>query len=275
MRNLICAVFLCAVAVPAWAGQVIDTPVLASVNNFRDVAGVGAGFGGTGQADAAGGGALRVGQVYRSNALTLSPADMAIVQKLGITEIIDLRTPFETKQHPDTVPPGAAYVDVNIFGTESVPFTPVANATAAAAEIEGYYRGFVTNAGERQGFRNAVLAVANAKGPVLFHCSAGKDRSGWLAAILQSIAGVSHADIMSDYLASNAYTAASTKVMLAKLPVAQRAVYAPLTSVQPQYIDTSFDAAAQGYGGMDGYITKGLGLTPDELAAVRRKLVTN
>jgi protein-tyrosine phosphatase len=273
MRNLLWAMIFSAMAVPAWAGEMINTPVLSSVDNFRDVAGVATEYGGTGQAYAASGGPLRVGQVYRANALTLSPADMATVKKLGITEVIDLRTPSETKKHPDTVPPGVGYMDVNIYGTQAVSFIPASNSAEAQAEMEGYYRGFVSNTVQRQGFRNAVLAVAHAKGPVLFHCSAGKDRSGWLAAILQSIAGVSQADIMSGYLASNEYTAASAKAMLAKMPPSQRAIYESALKLQPLYLNTGFNTATQEYGSMDGYITKGLGLTPDELAAVRRKLV--
>ena len=101
MKYLLFAALLCGLAGPACAGGVINTPVLGSADNFRDVAGVGAGFGGTGRPDAAAGGVLRVGQVYRANALTLSPADAAVVAELGITEDIDLRTPYEVKKMPE------------------------------------------------------------------------------------------------------------------------------------------------------------------------------
>jgi protein tyrosine/serine phosphatase len=68
------------------------------------------------------------------------------------------------------------------------------------------YRGFVTAWVQRTAFHTVLFDLANSSDPVLYHCSAGKDRTGWTSVILQSIAGVSSATIMQDYLASKAYT---------------------------------------------------------------------
>src|ERR1700688_2905482 len=109
---------LCLSAASASAQQAIATPILTSVNNFRDIAGISAADGGTGTADTTGNnGVMRTGVFYRSNVLTLSSADLATISTLRITEVIDLRTPSEIAATPDVVPAGAGYLNVNILGT--------------------------------------------------------------------------------------------------------------------------------------------------------------
>ncbi len=252
---------ICAIAAPAWAGQVINTPVLASARNFRDIAGISAADGGTGHPDAAWHGVLRSGVIYRSNALSLSPADQTTLAQLGIAEDIDLRTPDEIKRQPDALPPGIAFVNVNILAVQTSPKPNLASAPAAAQQMETYYRDFVTRPEERSAIRTALLDIAKADRPVVIHCSAGKDRTGWLAAI------------MRDYLASNRYTAAGVQAMLARVPAAQRPALAVLLSVQPQFLAAAQKSMVQNYGGMDGYLTRGIGLTSGDLARLRRRLV--
>ncbi len=272
MRNGLISVLLAAMlAAPACAAPPLTTPVLASVDNFRDVAGISSLYGG-GTADPAAMGYFRPGLVYRANALRLSPADKLSLQKLGIGEDIDLRTPAEIQRQPDELPPGVRFINVNIFGVEKLPKLNLASADAANQEFEEFYRDFVVSPVERQNFRTTLLDIANAKTAIVFHCSAGKDRSGWLAALLQTIAGVPQPLIMRDYLASNAYTSARVQAALAKMPPDKRAVYAVLMSVQPQFLNAALKAAQQNYGSMQGYLTQGLGLTPDQLAALRGKL---
>jgi protein tyrosine/serine phosphatase len=258
----------------AWAGQVINTPILVSADNFRDLAGIGAVYGG-GTADPAGGGYLRPGVVYRSNALTLNRADQTALVKLGIGEDIDLRTPTEIHEQPDKLPSGIIYVNVNIFGGEKLPPLDLSSVAAAHKQMQGIYRGFVTNSAERASFRSALLDVADARRAVVFHCTAGKDRSGWMAILLQSIAGVPQPIILHDYLASNEYRAASIKGSLIKLPADKRPSYAVLMAAQADFLDAAFNAVKRNYGDMQGYLENGLGLTPAQLAALRARLVEN
>ena len=81
----------------AFAQYIINTPILTSVDNFRDVAGIAAVNGGTGYSNTvANNGIMRTGVFYRSNALTLNTNDLASVSKLGVSLVIDLRTPTES-----------------------------------------------------------------------------------------------------------------------------------------------------------------------------------
>ena len=159
-RILLCAmpaVFGLAVA-HALAQQAIATPILTSDENFRDLAGIAARFGGTGFADTtANDGVMRTGVFYRSEVLNVSNADLATLSSLHITRDIDLRTPSEIAMTPDRVPTGAAYTNVNIYGTPSPP--PPGSLTtqaAAVAQFETQYRAFVTDPVERAGSRHGA-----------------------------------------------------------------------------------------------------------------------
>ena len=69
---------------------------------------------------------------------------------------------------------------------------------------EGPIPGICRRPVQRAAFGTVLLTLAHDSGPDLYHCAAGKDRTGWTSAILESIAGVSSATIMKDYLATKA-----------------------------------------------------------------------
>lgn len=262
-------------AAPASAQQAINTPILQSVNNFRDLAGISASNGGTGFADTtAHDGVMRTGVFYRSNALTLSATDLATVETLGITKDIDLRTPGEIAATPDVVPKGATYLNINILGIGSAATGSIASAKTGAeavAGMEGMYRGFVTDATNRAGFHDELLQLAQTPGSILFHCTSGKDRTGWTAAILQTIAGVDPSTIMNDYLATNSYS--KVPQTLASLPASLAAIFGPVLGVQLSFLQASLDEVTANYGSMQAYLTQGLGLTQADIYVLRARMV--
>lgn len=263
----------------AQAQQAISTPILASDENFRDLAGISAHYGGTGFADTtANNGVMRTGVFYRSEVLNLSNADLATLSSLNITHDYDLRTPAEIAATPDRVPNGAAYTNINIYGTPAPP--PVgspATQAQAVAQFEDQYRQFVTGQVQRAGFGTLLIDLAHADGADLYHCSAGKDRTGWTSALLQSIAGVAPATIMNDYLATNVYEAQEISAQIATV----RAVYgdavasilAPTLGVQPGFLQAALDQVTASYGSMYAYLTQGLGLTQADIYVLRAKMV--
>jgi protein-tyrosine phosphatase len=272
------AVFWLAVT-QALAQQAITTPILPSDENFRDIAGIAAQYGGTGLADTtANNGVMRTGVFYRSEVLKPSDADLATLSSLGLTRDIDLRTPAEIAATPDRVPNGAVYINVNIFGTPSPP-PPGSPPTpqAAASQFAAQYTTFVTNPVERQGFGTVLIDLAHAPGSALYHCSAGKDRTGWTSALLQSIAGVSPAGIMSGYLATDQYEAQEIATELAAITASHGAAAAAIAQqsmiVQPQYLQAALDQVTASYGSMNAYLTQGLGLSQADIYVLRAKMV--
>jgi len=265
---------------PAPAQQVIATPILTSAENFRDIAGIAASAGGTGFVNTTSNfGLMRTGIFYRSNVLSLNNADWTTVSALRIGRDIDLRTPAEISAAPDRTPAGALYTNVNIVGTPSMPSLSLSSPTMDAVRslAQSGYRTFVTNATERAGFGTVLLTLAHDSGPDLFHCSDGKDRTGWTAALLQSIAGVSSTTIMNDYLASNTYLASmistETAAIVAVAPGLQGQNLNPLLGVDSSYLQAAFDQVNASYGSMYGYLMQGLGLSLEDIYVLRGKMV--
>lgn len=267
------------VVTQALAQQAITTPILLTDENFRDLAGIAARYGGSGLADTtAHNGVVRAGVFFRSEVLNVSDSDLATLSALRITRDIDLRTPSEIAQTPDRVPVGASYINVNIYGLSSPPSPgTLTSAAQAVAEFEGQYRAFVTDPVQRAGFATALIELAHSENPALYHCSAGKDRTGWTSVLLQTIAGVDPATTMSGYLATNLYEAGQIAAELAAVRAmhgdAAAAILAPTLGVQPSFLQAALDQVIASYGSMDAYLTQGLGLNRADIYVLRAKLV--
>jgi hypothetical protein len=138
------------------------------------------------------------------------------------------------------------------------------------------YQAFVTDPVQRAGFHTVLTTLANDSNPVLWHCSGGKDRTGWTSAILQSIAGVPETTIMNDYLATNSYTAVFIDSWLEEImkhPGANEETAIALLGVQSGYLQAGLDQVIASYGSMDGYLTQGLGLSQADIYVLRAKMV--
>lgn len=242
---------------------------LASVDNFRDVAGSGYAT--------ADGRRLRTGVFYRSNDLRLTEDDHGALSDLGLTAILDLRSRLEIDLHPDPHVPGAAPLHFDAIG---IPMETVAmlQTRDAAEELMGaVYRGFVTEDKCRTAFGAALHQLAD-DGPQLFHCSAGKDRTGWLAALLLHIAGVDDATIRTDYLLTNDRSAASRARVEAQ--IAEHAgdhmvpVFEPTLIADLAFLNAASTAVDEHFGDRASYLRDGLGLDDAVLARLRAKLLT-
>jgi len=250
------------------------TPRLASVPNFRDLAG----------ADAASvyhnhtGRALRRGVFYRADVLTADDADFARLNALGIRAVYDLRTPGEIAQTPDRLPYGADYVNINLIGVDEIDASAfTAPGVDPARAMEKFERQLVSDPEIRQHLAQLLTQMASTEGAQVFHCTAGKDRTGWVAALLHVIAGVPEKDIMKDYLLTNAYTGAKQAQLVQKMREehgdAMADAMAPVMGVQESFLRAGFDEAINRYGSMQAYISIGLGLDDKAQAALREKLL--
>ena len=217
---------------------------------------------------------VRMGAVYRSQALSLSAADLPAVNALGITADYDLRTTSEIAQAPDVVPAGAAYRNLNVLSDVSL--TPTLTSPAAAEQyMQEMEQDFVTDPTARAAFGDLLTGVADSKGASLYHCTAGKDRTGWASAVLLTLLGVPQDTVVDDYLLSNTYyyDSPAVQAMLKQMPAAQAAVYAPVLQVQASYLQAGFKQVAADYGSMYDYAVHGLGLSPKTIAKLRAKLL--
>jgi protein-tyrosine phosphatase len=237
---------------------------LASADNFRDVAG-------TGYATRDGG-KVRTGVFYRSNDLRLTGDDFDALRAIGLTAVIDLRSPTEIAVHPDPEVPGAVNLHFDAIGIPIERLSSLTSRAEAVALMDEVYRGFVVEQHCRTAFGGVLRQLATG-GPQLFHCSQGKDRTGWVAALLLHVAGVDDPTIESDYLLTNARSAASRARVEAEIEKHGGpdlvAVYEPTLVVDVEYLDAAWAAVEELYGDRSAYLRDGLGLDDATLARLR------
>jgi protein-tyrosine phosphatase len=159
--------------------------------------------------------------IYRSNQLNpVSAADLKKIAALGLKTAFDFRTEAERDHAPDMLPPGVEYVWLDVLkdapGAGPAQLGSLledpqkADATLGNGKAEALfiqsYRDSVSLPSAKSAYHRFFAALPHrGNGPALFHCTTGKDRTGWAAASLLTLLGVSRAQVYTDYLRSNEY----------------------------------------------------------------------
>ncbi len=232
-----------------------------------------------------------MGQVYRSDDLTrLAGGDLASFTRLGIRTVYDLRTAAETVRTPDVLPPGTRLVVLDVLRDSDRPGpAELARAFArpgGAEEALGggragryfleAYREFVTLPSARQGYSALFAGLADDEArPALFHCATGKDRTGWAAAALLLLLGVSEEEVMADYLRSETRLARTRDAFLAEFRAqgGDPELIQPLMVVREAYLEQALDEMRTTYGAIEAYFADGLGIDPTRQQHLRDALV--
>lgn len=250
----------------------VETLVIASAPNLRDL-------GGHSTAD---GRKIRTGVGFRSGALDRLTADeQGRLVEAGVRLVCDLRTSTERAEQPDALPDGVGYLvlDVQRSGGQGADIAALftspesAEALRSPETAQGFlvdvYRAFITTRDAHEAFGELMRALA-APG-TLIHCTAGKDRTGWGAALLHTLLGVDRRTVMADYLASNDHLAAGAVPIydLVEQHGIDRELVRPLLEVREVYLDAAFTAVEDIYGDISGYVRQALGLTDTDLQALR------
>lgn len=239
------------------------------------------------------GGKVRQGLVYRSDALgKLTASDITAVAGLGLTKVVDFRIPMEVQYDgADKLPAGLASTarpvnDLGLYGTlvgaigsgDPVKQEQMLGGGRAEAYMRDIYRAFVTNPENRAQFATTLREIADGKqGPILYHCTSGKDRTGWMSYVLLRALAVPQDTAERDYLASNTFRGAYDAQVRAGLKQSGRMqnpdLLIPLQEVRQDYLDSATDQMEADYGSFYGYLTDGLGLDLWTLAKLQNKLV--
>ncbi len=233
---------------------------------------------------------LRSGVLLRS-ALPRDATHTAALEAAGVRHAIDLRTREERERQPVALAAGMTLLEADVLADEPDAGAASLGAIAKAAlngdhsaldpdrlhEIfESGYRSFVTLDSARTATGTVLRHLATAdEGATLVHCTAGKDRTGWVVAVTLTAVGVPWADVMADYLRSGPEVLALFAPYRDKLAAQgmdvtgmERAV-----SVFPQYLEASRDEVLSAHGSWDAYVSQGLGVSQDEVAALRTRLL--
>lgn len=223
---------------------------LAGATNFRPVAG------------------LRP-VLFRSDHLgALDAADAAQIQALGITRVLD----FRGVQERSAALCALSGVTVHSLAIEPTIVQTLQGLVAAgrqltAADMSAYmqdtYRGFVRDNTHR--FAEFFAHLLESGEPTVFHCTAGKDRTGFAAALLLRALGVPEEEVMRDYLLTNDRLRMPEASRLG-LP---REAMEVLWRVQPDFLQAALAEAEARHGSLDGYLREGLALGEAERERLR------
>lgn len=218
---------------------------------------------------------LKEGRFYRSAHLhKLKKRSFDRFDELGIREIIDLRNSKEIAQKPDQIPAENTYKKYSAFEDEGDQLSQAkklvlkgkVNASDADKRMIDFYREYVTENPET--IKTIITEVLESKDPVLYHCTAGKDRTGIITALILTILKFDKETIYNDYLLSNNYRKdlVQKRLRLANrlhflYPKMDLQVLEKLSWVEKRYLDAAFEEINKKYGSADAYIQQVLGIS--------------
>lgn len=254
---------------PEYGQNTVETDFkIKKVHNFRTVANIKNKDGRT----------LKEGKLYRSaNLFKLKKKSFKRIENLGIQEIIDLRNSKEIAKKPDRLPGGIAYENYSAFEDEGDQLNQAkklvlkgkVNGADAEKRMLDFYRNYVTEHPEV--IRKIITEILNSDRSVLYHCTAGKDRTGIITALVLTILKFDKETIYNDYLLSNNYREKLVKRRLSLArdlhfiyPKLDLNVLEKLSWVQPSYLDAAFNEINKKYGSTDRYIQEVLGISENK-----------
>ncbi len=232
---------------------------LAGTFNVRDVGGYPA-LGGT----------VRAGRLLRGDALhRLDDAARATLADLPVRTVVDLREDFEARLSPDALEgTGIAVLRLPVFRFTGDSFG------RAPDDLKSVYDHMVDDCGAVLATAVGHVAAPEAQ-PVLVHCSAGKDRTGVVVAVVLSLLGVPDAVIAEDYHLTSAYLAEeftqAVEQLQASTGLGQR-LNGQALACPPELILATLERMRAAHGSVEGYLLAH-GLTAEQIAELRRSLI--
>lgn len=215
-------------------------------------------------------GLTRSGVFYRSDIpMRLTEADFRRLRELGLRTVIDLRQPYELDRDPNDLArvAGIDYRNIEIWGridaAQAQPADPF--------DITAFYVRALDHAGDS--FVHVMRVLAEAEGAALFHCTAGKDRTGLVAALLLEVVGVDRTTIIEDFALTHDRIDPLRERLLADaerrgIP---RADFQRLLGATPDLIGPALTHLDERFGGAAAYL-RDHGLEEEAVGKLRLKL---
>ena len=222
---------------------------------------------------------LRAGEVVK-----LSEEDLRCLrEEYQLRKIIDFRHVSEIEEKPDDEIEGATYLHLDIFKDtmKNMPsheeMMKQLKPSLANQFMKDANRQFIVSKGARQGYQQFFRScLENKEGALLFHCTAGKDRTGFGAALLLKTLGVRDEDILEDYLKSATQRQQANQQIIeaAKargLKGEQLEALGMLMTVKREYLEAAFETIKEEYGDFNTYMKDGLEISEQEMEELRKE----
>lgn len=250
------------------------------ITNFRDAGG---------QPTTAGG-LVKHGVLYRSGQFDPSgEVASRLLTGLNVNVVYDLRSTQETEMHPHLLPETIQqrHLDVLRDSDDSIAvrledaFADIAfaNEILRSYDIGGHYRStyeqMITLPSARAAYRELFTGLATNDAPALFHCTAGKDRTGWAAASLLMLLGVDHDIIMEDYLLSSDPVVESFRPLIDKFADVggDAELLKSIFRVEPSYLETAMATVEREFVSIEEYFAQALGIHDEMQLALRNRYI--
>ena len=238
-------------------------------HNFRDLGGYKTEDGRT----------VKWGKIYRSDNLhSLTDEDLKYMKRLNIKSVVDFRSVEERENEPDRLNPDMTQVLLPIkFQPKELDDDSIKNLmkdlTFGDLDSSNLLRDFNIIIVEEftDEYKNFFRhIIENNAEPLVFHCTAGKDRAGFASAMILTILGVPREKVIEDYLLTNTYVKdhVDDKMLEIELKTFFRADTDNLRKinlVEERYIQAAFDTIDSKWGGMDRYISEALNLNEEDI----------
>lgn len=221
------------------------------------------------------------------NLADLSPFDLAFLKDYGVKKIIDFRSQAEVDKQPDRVPEGADYEFNPVFSEDLTNSSKSINDLEAQSREDadfGFdhmlyaYEDMIESDSAKKAYRkffDELLANDQDDEALIFHCTAGKDRTGFGALLVLTALGVPLQTIKKDYLLTNI----TTKDFIDGMVERERKQgknentlqsIRDIQSVHPEYIDHAIKVMTDDYGSINNYLREVIGLSGADIMKLRQ-----
>ncbi len=233
----------------------------------------------------AGGRLVRRDTLFRSTQLSsVADEDLPMLTGLNLSMVVDLRTEIEVTRAPDVrVTDTYVWLDVlrdfepasslgveDLF-TDPLRFEDILRDGTAIELMRQAYVAMVDLPSARESYGKWLAGLAVESGPVLVHCTNGKDRTGWAIALVLLTVGTDLDDVMTDYLATNHQLLPALDELFENVRHSiDPELLLPIMGVREEYLLTALDQVDRA-GGLDAYL-EGLGVTDSMRAALAERL---
>jgi len=226
---------------------------------------------------------VRARCLFRSDELcALTTDDLNVIAQLGIRVVFDLRNDFERSRRPNRLPPGVEVLERTSPGTGRGRTLEEAIAAGDVPDRdEAYMTAMYMDMLIRLAPELRIIverAASAAERPLLFHCAAGKDRTGIAAALLLGLLRVPEQTILDDYELTTSYSAAHRLAALRPVLMGQNVPeerIRPLLEARRPVLASTLKHINEQFGGFEEYAAEVLGVDPTLPERIRKSLLVH
>lgn len=219
-------------------------------------------------------------KLFRSQTMAqLTDNDLAQLRKIGVKTVIDFRDDDEVQKAPSRLPEGVTVIRLPIAAGSANDSVATLMQRLMSGEVDSLQSiAFMEQANRRFATEFApvykeffkVLTRPDAY-PVVFHCTAGKDRTGFASAMILTALGVDWDTVMQDYLLTNTYLKPSA--LAPQVPAQALPAMRQMWGVRPSYLNAARDEIVAQYGSPDNFLQQALGVDEAGKASLKKCLL--